>query len=51
MRIGYHPQDNVEYFAYVNNVFDNRAALSASNSGTISIAEPREVGFGVSLNF
>ncbi|WP_417280654.1 TonB-dependent receptor [Celeribacter sp.] len=51
MRIGYHPQDNVEYFAYVNNVFDNRAALSASSSGTISIAEPREVGFGVSLNF
>ncbi|WP_226562553.1 TonB-dependent receptor [Salipiger thiooxidans] len=51
MRLSYRPNANVEIFGYVDNVFDNRAELSASRSGAIEIAEPREFGVGVSMTF
>lgn len=51
MRLSYQQREGVEYFAYVNNVFDERGPLSASVTGTVEVAEPREVGIGVRVNF
>lgn len=51
MRLSYAPRTGIEYFAYVNNLFDNRAALSVSRSGSAEIIEPREIGLGLSMAF
>ncbi|MCE8419853.1 TonB-dependent receptor [Rhodovulum sulfidophilum] len=51
MRLSYRPRDGVEYFAYVNNVFDNRAELSVSRTDAAEIAEPRELGLGLRVTF
>lgn len=51
LRLSYAPRTGIEYFAYVNNLFDNRAALSVSRSGNAEIIEPREIGLGLSMAF
>ncbi|WP_323778698.1 TonB-dependent receptor [Leisingera sp.] len=51
LRLSYRPNDNLEYFTYVNNIFDNRAALSTSRSGAVEILEPREIGAGLRVAF
>lgn len=51
LRLSYRPSERMEYFAYINNVFDNRAPLSTSRSGAVEILEPREIGAGLRVAF
>lgn len=55
-RATYTPRDNVELYAYVNNVFGEDAVTSMRYSRTIAdyeatIVQPREIGLGVHVTF
>lgn len=56
-RVVYEPRDNLQLYAYVNNIFDERAVTSLRASRTVSsgyeatVVEPRVVGVGVKLDF
>ncbi|WBU62148.1 TonB-dependent receptor [Paracoccus albus] len=55
-RMTYTPRDNMELFAYVNNIFDENAATFMRPSATIggyeaTVTEPRELGVGLKVTF
>lgn len=55
-QLRYTPRDNLELFAYVDNIFDNRAPTYLRASRTVggfeaTMLEPREVGVGMNMKF
>lgn len=55
-RIAYRPRENMEMFAYANNIFDENAVTFMRPSASIggyeaTVTEPREVGIGLKMTF
>lgn len=56
-RMTYAPRENMEVFAYVNNVFDENAATFIRPAATMTggfeatVIEPREMGVGLKMTF